>query len=106
MKNNYSDFLINLSKIEMKYTNSQEFIEQISTSFKDYFGISKIDFYTLDYNTGTFRDFVKDWIYIEDDNKQKIIVSVFKAFQNNAEKSFIYNGSLFPYIITTGKKNE
>lgn len=96
MSNLYLKLLYDLSKIEMEYPSSQELVDGLEVLLKDFFGILKIDFLTFDYSTSTFRDLVKDWVYIEDDNIQKVVFSVYKALSDNNGK-FVYNGKLFGY---------
>ena len=80
MKSDYTEFILNSTKIIMKSQSAQEFVDSFVFLFKENFGISNMDFYTLDYNTGMFRDFVRDWIYIEDKEQQKYIYNIFNVF--------------------------
>ena len=64
--------------------------------FQDFYGIGQMNFFTIDYNTGMFYDFVRDWIYIEDAETQKAIYQIFNPLQNNHDK-FIINGRLSSY---------
>ena len=114
MIDRYNDLLLQNVKIIMEAYSSQDFVDRFSTLFKEFFGISGMDFYTLDYNTGMFRDFVRDWIYIEDKTAQENIFKIFKAFQQDTNK-FIINKKEVSYkpskeeiqeIINTGSQEK
>lgn len=96
MIENYKDLLLKSVKIITESFSSQDFVDKFSNLFKDFFEIDSIDFYTLDYNTGMFRDFVRDWIYIEDKEQQEKIYAIFQVFQENNHK-FIINGKESTY---------
>lgn len=91
-----SDILLSTAKIIMQAQGAQEIVEKLFQLYKDYFSISRMDFLTLDYNTGFFQDFVRDWIYVEEKNRQKILFAVFNSFQKQTDK-FIINGRLSSY---------
>lgn len=88
---NYTDILLKTSRLIMQAQCSQELVDSFATLIQECTGISRMDFLTLDYNTSMFRDFVRDWIYIEDINRQKIVFAVFNSFQKETDK-FIING--------------
>ncbi len=96
MTEQYVDFMLESSKIIMQAQSAQEIVENFGVLFKNYFGISRMDFLTLDYNTGIFRDFVRDWVFVEETNRQKIIFAVYNSFKKNTDK-FILNGRLSSY---------
>lgn len=99
MNSDATQFLFENAKIHMEAQSSQEFVEKFSNLFKIYFGIDKIDFLTLDYNTGIFRDFVKDWIYINDPEQQRKIGKIFEQFQKRTD-IFVFNNRIFEYKLT------
>ena len=99
MNSNEAQFLLENAKIYMETQSSQEFVERFENLFKLYDGINKIDFLTLDYNTGIFRDFVKDWVYINEPEKQKKIGKVFEEFQKRTD-IFVYNDKVCEYKMT------
>ncbi|MDO5304535.1 MAG: hypothetical protein Q4E87_03040, partial [bacterium] len=105
MNSNESQFLLENAKIYMEAQSSQEFVERFENLFKLYFGINKIDFLTLDYNTGIFRDFVKDWVYINDPEKQRKIGKVFDEFQKRTD-IFVYNDKICEYKMTDAEIKE
>lgn len=96
MEKNYNELFLQSIKIIMESYSSQDFVDRFTGLFKNFFGISSMDFYTLDYNTGMFRDFVRDWIYIENKEQQEAIFEIFKSFQQNPDK-FILNRQEFSY---------
>lgn len=77
-----TDIILSTSKILMKANSAQEIVESLSKAYQDYFGIIRMDFLTLDYTTGMFQDFVRDWLYVEDENCQKIVFAVYNTFKN------------------------
>ena len=91
-----TEILLSISEIIINSQSANDMVESLSKLLCEEFGINRVDFLTLDYNTGTFRDFVKDWIYIEEQNQQKIIFAVFNAFQKQLDK-FIINGRPYSY---------
>ncbi|MCR5260424.1 MAG: GGDEF domain-containing protein [Candidatus Gastranaerophilales bacterium] len=99
MSKNYNDLILQNTKIITEAFSPQDFVDRFTMLFKDFFGIAGMDFYTLDYNTGMFRDFVRDWIYIEDPQAQEYIFKIFKMFQQDSEK-FIFNGKDISYSST------
>ena len=105
MKSEYTEFILNSTKIIMKSQSAQEFVDSFVFLFKENFGISNMDFYTLDYNTGMFRDFVRDWIYVEDKEQQKYIYNIFNVFKENANQ-FILNGKVSLYNLEDNQIEE
>ncbi|MGN0013928.1 MAG: GGDEF domain-containing protein [Candidatus Gastranaerophilaceae bacterium] len=91
-----TDIILSTSKILMNAGSAQEIVENLSKAYQDYFGITRIDFLTLDYTTGMFQDFVRDWLYVEDENCQKIVFAVFNTLKKQLDK-FILNGRVFSY---------
>ncbi len=98
MKAETTQFLLENAKIYMKAQSSQEIVNSLSNLFREYYGIRKLDFLTLDYNTGTFRDFVRDWVYINDEEQQKKIGKVFTEFQSRTD-IFVFNGKVCKYDL-------
>ena len=90
MKPDYTEIMLTSAKIAMNSQGAQELVDGYVNLFKVFFGIEGMDFYTLDYNTGMFRDFVRDWIYIEEKEQQKAIFAIFDTFKDNRDK-FIIN---------------
>ena len=72
--------MLNSTEVIMLSQSSQEITDSFEKLLKDNFGVLRVDFLTLDYNTGLFRDFVKDWIFIEEPSRQKIVSAVFGTF--------------------------
>jgi len=105
MAKNYNDLILQNAKIITEAFSPQDFVDRFTALFKDFFGIAGMDFFTLDYNTGMFRDFVRDWIYIEDKAAQEYIFKIFKLFQQNTDK-FIFNGKDISYNPTDAEKEE
>lgn len=99
MNSDTTQFLFENAKIYMEAQSSQEFVERFSNLFKLYFGINRIDFLTLDYNTGIFRDYVKDWVYINEPEQQKKISDVFNEFQKRND-IFVFNNKIYSYDLT------
>ena len=93
---NYIELLLNATNVIMQSQSSQEITDCFEKLIKDNFGVNRVDFLTLDYNTGMFRDFVKDWIFIEEADRQKIVSVVFNTFSKETSK-FIVNGQLYSY---------
>lgn len=102
---NYTDVMLETAKIIMQAQSAQELVERFSTLIQENTGISRMDFLTLDYNTGMFRDFVRDWIYVEEKNRQKIIFAVYNSFQKETDK-FIINGRVSSYKPDENEINE
>ncbi|MBQ2644800.1 GGDEF domain-containing protein [bacterium] len=90
----YNKLMLEFSKILMTAFNEQDFVEKLNTLFKEFIGINNINFFVLDYNTGMFRDFVRDWIYIENKEQQKAAFDIFNTFEKNTD-NFILNGKEF-----------
>ncbi len=99
MKSDITQFLLENAKIHMEAQSSQEFVERFANLFKLYYGINRIEFLTLDYNTGIFRDFVKDWVYINEPEQQKKIGKIFEQFQKRTD-IFVFNNRIFDYDLT------
>lgn len=96
MSNNYTELMLKSTNVIMTSQSAQEITDSFTKLIKENFGVLRIDFLTLDYNTGLFRDFVKDWIFIEEINRQKIVSAVFNTFGKERDK-FIVNGQLYSY---------
>lgn len=99
MNTDTTQFLYENAKIYMESQSSQEVVNRLSTLFKSYYGINKIDFLTLDYNTGIFRDFVRDWVYINDEEQQKKIGKVFLEFKSRSD-IFVFNDKICEYDMS------
>lgn len=94
----YTDLLLLSTNIIMNAKSSMEITDNFVELFKEYFGVNKMDFLTLDYNTGLFRDFVKDWVYIEEKERFKILSSVYNSFKQEKDK-FIINEKMYSYDL-------
>ncbi len=105
MNSDTTQFLFENAKIYMEAQSSQEFVERFTNLFKLYYGIDRMDFLTLDYNTGIFRDFVKDWVYINDPEQQKKIGDVFSEFQKTTE-IFVFNSKVYSYDLSDEEISE
>ncbi len=95
---NYTELMLNSTEVIMTSQSAQEITDSFEKLVKDNFGVLRMDFLTLDYNTGLFRDFVKDWIFIEEPSRQKIVSAVFGTFGKERDK-FILNGQLYSYDL-------
>lgn len=93
---NYVELMLKSTEVIMNSQSSQEITDSFENIIKETFGTTRVDFLTLDYNTGMFRDFVKDWVFIEEPNRQKIVSTVFNTFIKERDK-FIVNGQLYSY---------
>ena len=105
MKPDYTEIMLTSAKIAMNSQGAQELVDGYVNLFKVFFGIEGMDFYTLDYNTGMFRDFVRDWIYIEEKEQQKAIFAIFDTFKDNRDK-FIINKKVSFYDLKEEEINE
>ena len=105
MKPDYTEIMLTSAKIAMNSQGAQELVDGYVNLFKVFFGIEGMDFYTLDYNTGMFRDFVRDWIYIEEKEQQKAIFAIFNTFKDNRDK-FIINKKVSSYDLKDEEINE
>ncbi len=88
--------LLSTAEIILNAQSGQQIAEELSSLYRKDFGIERIDFYILDYDTGLFHDFVRDWIYIEEKNFKDIVYGVFKVFNEQRDK-FIVNGRVSRY---------
>lgn len=95
---NYTELMLNSTEVIMTSQSAQEITDSFEKLIKENFGVLRMDFLTLDYNTGLFRDFVKDWIFIEEPSRQKIVSAVFGTFGKERDK-FILNGQLYSYDL-------
>ena len=93
---NYSELMLNCTNAIIESINAQDFVDKFLNIFKDFYGIVQMNFFTIDYNTGMFHDFVRDWVYIEDEKTQKAIYDIFNPLQANHDK-FIINSRLSSY---------
>lgn len=87
------DLILSITKALMNVQSPQNLVISINSIFKEKLGIDAVNFCIVDYATGRFRDFVRDWLYVEDQDKHLYLSDIFQKIQFSKD-NFIVNGRL------------
>ena len=87
------DLILSVTKALMNVQSPQNLVININSIFKEKLGIDAVNFCIADYTTGRFRDFIRDWLYVEDQDKHIYLSEIFQKIQFSQDK-FIVNGRL------------
>ena len=90
------NFILDITKALTHIQGPQNFLVDMQKIFKRYMGIEAINFCELDYNTGKFKDFVRNWVYIEDKEKHIYLYNIYKRLKSSKDQ-FLLNGNLVSY---------
>ena len=87
------DLILSITGALMNVQSPQNLVISVNSIFKEKLGIDAVNFCIVDYATGRFRDFVRDWLYVEDQDKHLYLSDIFQKIQFSKE-NFIINGRL------------
>lgn len=82
-----------------------ELILGLKQVFKRFFGIVEIEFFIKDDNSTSFKNFVKPWENLPEDNMYKSLTSVFSKFKNGDKTHIFENGEIYFPLFKQGKIN-
>ena len=96
------DLILSITKALMNVQSPQNLVISLNSIFKEKLNIDAVNFCIVDYATGRFRDFVRDWLYVEDQDKHLYLSDIFQKIQFSKD-NFIINGRLSSF---DSKENE
>jgi len=99
------DLILSITKALMNVQSSQSLVMTLNSIFKEKMGIDAVNFCMVDYTTGRFKDFVRDWLYVEDQDKHIYLSNIFQQIQTSPN-SFILNGRLSSFISSEDEIKE
>lgn len=96
-KINETEFFTVLTKTIINSQLAQTLADKLTSLFREYIGIKDMRFLVRDMNTGTFRDFAKDWVYVRESESQIFLYSIYKSFQTGNKEKFVLNGKFYAF---------
>ena len=99
------DLIFSITKALMNVQSAQSLVMSLNSIFKEKLGIDAVNFCMVDYATGRFKDFVRDWLYVEDQDKHIYLSNIFQQIQTS-QNNFILNGRLSSFISSENEIKE
>lgn len=101
MKNNQLDFLWDISKSLSDSYDAEKIVSSIQLCLKKYINCEKAEVLIWDKNTGTVKNFSKNWITINAEKQDYYIHQILNTFEI-LKNAIIYNDTV--YSLLTGEK--
>lgn len=101
MKNNQLDFLWDISKSLSDSYDSEKIVSAIQSCLKKYINCEKAEVLIWDKNTGTVKNFSKNWITINAETQDYYIQQILNTFEI-LKNAIIYDNTV--YSLLTGEK--
>lgn len=95
------NFILDITRALTNIKAPQDFLADMNEIFRKYMGAEAINFCELDYSTGKFKDFVRNWVYIEDKEKHMYLSNIYAQLKSTPEH-FLLNGKIISYDISDG----
>ena len=91
-QNNELEFLSKLTKALYDNHEPMKIVTQLTYVFSQIFYVTDFSIYTINKQTGEMRDFIRNWVKLNDDMKQQLPYSL---LANTYKNSFILNNNIF-----------
>jgi len=101
MKNNQLDFLWDISKSLSDSYDAEKIVSSIELCLKKYINCDKAEVLIWDKNTGTVKNFSKNWITIDSEKQDYYLHQILDTFEI-LKNAIIYNDTV--YSLVTGEK--
>lgn len=104
---NELSFLWEVSNTLASFSDSQTLLGKLKEIFENYFCVNNLQIFVKDESTSTIRDFVKNWIIIENNSQQESVEKIFALLKNAKNDGFVLNNKLLKYgtkLVLAGLK--
>ena len=95
------DFLWEVSNSLAKVVDEACFVNELKAIFEKYLNVNNLRVFLWDEQSGSLRDFVKNWLVIEKNAQNEAVKKIFSNLKSNPDKkAFVLNNNLLSYCLS------